>query len=94
MSRDNGQDDTGKRLRNLEAAMDLQAANIDLLVSSVNLLVRCLPKPPEEVLPLYLDVRQRLGDWAIARAAAAQRIYPHEEETTPGVRLRAVEGGE
>lgn len=87
-------DTTEQRLRRIEAAQQLQAANIDLLVSSVALLVRCLPPPPEEVVPLYREVRRRLDEWTIARAEAAQHLYPHDEQTQPGVRLRAIEGAE
>lgn len=87
-------DDHERRLRQLEHNDQLREANIDLLVSSVALLVRLQPPPPEELRPLYEAVLLRLGEWERTRAEAAQNLYPHEESTQPGVRLRAVDGGE
>jgi hypothetical protein len=88
-------DNTEQRLRRLEYNDVLREANIDLLVACHALLVRCLPPPPAEILPLYNDVKQRLDEWERTRAEAAQHLYPHDEDTAPGVRrLRTVDGGD
>jgi hypothetical protein len=91
-----GNNDHEIRLRRLEYQGERIEANLDLLVHSVSLLVRSMPPPAAQIQPLYQQIIARFEAWELERAQAAQRIYPHEEETQPGVRqrLRALDGGE
>jgi hypothetical protein len=89
-------DDHEIRLKRLEYTAERIEANLDLLVHSVALLVRSMPPPPAQNRALYEQIIARFEAWEVERAQAAQRIYPHEEQTQPGVRLhlRPVDGGE